>query len=357
MNRLANGADRLREAFHRMVPRNITGVEMHLGRPVIVARDEAKQDFREEAPLLRPQTPHDSEIDCDQPCFVIDEQVAGMHVGVKETVAQGVPQKTLDHIAAERSQIEALRFKRPVVTQADAIDPFQGEHLAGGAVPVDNGHAEVGVFAGIFRNLGGRGGFEPEIHFNCDRAGERRHHFDQPQPARFRRKSLGLAGRKEEGIQIGLEPALNARAKNLDGDRLAHAVNIDLRAMHLCNRCRRNRRAEARIDRGQRLAESGDDGRLGLALRERRHLVLKTFQIARDRRADHIRPRRQELAKLDVSRPKFAERGGQPAFTAFCARPLNKPRDGDGRPWPARAGAGYRPAQTRLRAQTRSRRG
>ena len=57
-----------------------------------------------------------------------------------------------------------------------------------------------------------------------------------------------------------------------------------------------------RIDRRKRLAESGGDGRLRLALRERRHLVLQTFQIARDRRADDVRPGGEELAELDVSR-------------------------------------------------------
>ncbi len=305
MNRLADGADRLREVFDRMMPRDITGIEMHLGGPVIVARNEAEQDFREEAPLLRTQTPHNSEIDRNQPCFVIDEQIAGMHVGVKETVAQRVPQKTLDHIAAERCQIKALRFKRAVVTQADAIDPFQGEHFAGGAIPVDGGHAEVGVLAGILRHFRSRGGFQPEIHFDCDRAGERRHHLDQPEPARFRGESLRLACRKEESVQIGLEPALDARAKNLDRDRLARAVYVDLRAMHLRNRCCSHRRTKACIDRRKRFAERGYDSCLRLALRERRHLVLKAFQIARDRRTDHVRPCRQELAELDVGRPSL----------------------------------------------------
>ena len=55
MNWLADGANCLREVFDRMVPRDIARIEMHLRGPVIVARDKAEQDFREEAPLFRTQ--------------------------------------------------------------------------------------------------------------------------------------------------------------------------------------------------------------------------------------------------------------------------------------------------------------
>jgi hypothetical protein len=63
---------------------------MHLRRTVIVARDEAKQNLGKEAPLFRPQPPHDPEVDGDQAFVVIDEQIARVHVGVKKTVAQSV---------------------------------------------------------------------------------------------------------------------------------------------------------------------------------------------------------------------------------------------------------------------------
>ena len=83
---------------------------MHLRRAVIIARDEAEQNLGEEAPLLRPEPPHDAEVDGDQPAVVVDEQIARMHVGVKKAVAQSVAQETLDHLAAERRQVEALRL-------------------------------------------------------------------------------------------------------------------------------------------------------------------------------------------------------------------------------------------------------
>ena len=54
VNWLANGADRLRETLNRMVAGHIARIEMHLRSTVIVARDEAEQNLREEAPLFRP---------------------------------------------------------------------------------------------------------------------------------------------------------------------------------------------------------------------------------------------------------------------------------------------------------------
>ena len=137
VDRLADGADRLREALDRMMPRHVAGVEMHLRGAMIVAGDEAEQDFGEEAPFLRPEPAHDAEVDRDQFAVGVDEQIAGMHVGVEEAVAQRVAQEILDHGAAERRQVEALGCERGVVVERRAVDPFQRQHLARGAVPVD----------------------------------------------------------------------------------------------------------------------------------------------------------------------------------------------------------------------------
>ena len=88
--------------------RHVAGLEMHLGGALIVAGDEAVEDLGEEAALLRPEPAHDAEVDRDQLAVVVDEQVAGMHVGVEEAVAQRVAQEGLDHGAGERLEVEAL---------------------------------------------------------------------------------------------------------------------------------------------------------------------------------------------------------------------------------------------------------
>ena len=53
--------------------------------------------------------------------------------------------KALDHRAAERRQVEPLACERGAVAERRAVDPFEREHLARGAVPVDGGHAEIRI--------------------------------------------------------------------------------------------------------------------------------------------------------------------------------------------------------------------
>ena len=77
------------------------------------------------------------------------------------------------------------------------------------------------------------------------------------------------------------------------------------------------------------MIEGRDNRGLRLALRKRRHLVLQAFQIARDALADHVGPRGEELAELDVSGPELGERGGEPARAVLRRRALDQPRQRD----------------------------
>ena len=143
---------------------------MHFGDAAIIAGDEAEQDFGEEAPLLHAEPAHDAEVDRDQPSGVVEKQIARMHVGMEEAVAQRVAQETLDHLAAEIGQIDLRCVEARVIVQRDAVDPFHRQHVVGGAVPVDRGHAKVRIVAGVLRHLRQRGRFQPQIHFHRHRA-------------------------------------------------------------------------------------------------------------------------------------------------------------------------------------------
>ena len=240
-----------------------------------------------------------------------------MHVGVEEAVAQRVAQEGLDHRVRQVLEVEALGLERRAVVQRRAVDPFQRQHVLGGAVPVDRRHAEVGIGLGVLRHLGQRGGFEPQIHLERDRAAQGRDGLDHAQPPRLRRQAFGVAGREGEGFEIDAEAPLDVGPQHLHGDGLAALRRDHLGAMHLRDRGRGDRRAERRVGLRQRLAERGHDHGLGLGLRERRHLVLQRFQIARQRDADDVGPRRQELAELDVGRPELGQRGGEPALARW----------------------------------------
>ena len=100
VDRLADGADRLREVLDRMMRRHVAGLEMHLGGALVIPGDEAVEDLGEEAALLRPEPAHDAEVDEGELAVGVDEQVSRMHVGVEEAVAQRVAQEGLDHARA-----------------------------------------------------------------------------------------------------------------------------------------------------------------------------------------------------------------------------------------------------------------
>ena len=69
MDRLADGADRLREILDRMARRHIARLEMHFGGAIIIAGNEAVQDFREKQPFLGAEPAHDAEVHRDQMCI------------------------------------------------------------------------------------------------------------------------------------------------------------------------------------------------------------------------------------------------------------------------------------------------
>ena len=107
VDRLADGPDRLGEAADIVPVRHIARLEMHLGDAAIVAHDEAVEDLGEIAALLLAEAADDAEVDGDDVASAIDEEVAGMHVGMEEAVAQRVAQERLDKHLREMRQVVA----------------------------------------------------------------------------------------------------------------------------------------------------------------------------------------------------------------------------------------------------------
>ena len=101
----------------------------------------------------------------------------------------------------------------------------------------------------------------------------------------------------------------------------------------------------------QRLAERGRDRGFRFGLRERRHLVLQRFKIARERGPDDVGPRREELAELHVGRPEPRQRGGEP--DRWSPRGLGRSNSRASFN-PSRAGAGSGAGSTRPSTPSRA---
>ena len=149
-----------------------------------------------------------------------------MHVGVEEAVAQRVAQEGLDHRAAERRQVEALGLERGAVVERRAVDPFQRQHLARGAVPVDRRHAEVRIVLAVFSAISESAAASSRKSISI--ATERRERRRPTSIRRSRRASgeqaFGVARGEVEGVEIGAEAPLDAGPQHLHRDRLARAV-------------------------------------------------------------------------------------------------------------------------------------
>ena len=218
---------------------------MNLGGTVIIPRDEAVQDLRQEQTLLRPEPAHDAEIDRHEPAVVVDEQISRMHVGVKEAVAQRMAEKRLDQGTGKLRQVEAFGLQPRPIRQRRGVDPFEGEDFLAGAVPVHRRDAEIRIVLGVLGHLRERGGLQAEVHLDGHAAPQGVDHFNEPQPPRLGGKIFGVARDEGKGAEIGAKAMFDAGPQHLDGDGARPRRGRDLRPMHLRNRGGGNRRAEA----------------------------------------------------------------------------------------------------------------
>src|SRR5205814_2413544 len=60
----------------------------------------------------------------------VDEQIARVHVGVEEAVAQRMAQESLDHRMRQVLEVEALGLERGAFVQRRAVDPRSEEHTS-----------------------------------------------------------------------------------------------------------------------------------------------------------------------------------------------------------------------------------
>ena len=149
----------------------------------------------------------------------VDEQVAGCMSAWKKPSRSAWRRKVWITRAAERRQVEALGLERRAVGERRAVDPFEREHVARGAVPVDRRHAEIRIVLGVLAPSrdSAAASSRRSISIVTERA-QRLDHLDQAQPPRFGRIALGGARREGEGVEIGLEAPLDAGPQHLHGD-------------------------------------------------------------------------------------------------------------------------------------------
>ena len=178
--------------------------------------------------------PHDAEIDRDHGSRLgVGEQIAGVHIGMKEAVADGMPQERLQQGLAQRFAVNARGVERRGFADRDARHPAGGEHGFCRVVPAHARDHEPLIILDIFGHLGNRGRLEAQIELEPGGAIKRLDHFHRLQAAQRFDPTLGPGGTGILSFDIGAKALLNAGAQDLDGNILAHPIGHQHGPVHL----------------------------------------------------------------------------------------------------------------------------
>jgi len=163
-------------------------------------------------PLLQVELAHHPEIDEGQHAGVqVDEQVAGVRVGVEEAVHRELLDERAERVAGDQVAVEARRFDGPDVTRLDALHELLGDDLGRREVVVDDGHVHAGQALHVLGEADGVVGLAAVVQLLED-AGRELLEVD-----------LGGGGRRERlGLERGVQ--LFRRRPQLFDDALAHLV-------------------------------------------------------------------------------------------------------------------------------------
>ena len=304
---------RLGEILDAMNVRHIAGLEMDLRDALIVAPDEAVKDLGEEPPLLAAEPAHDAEIDRDDAARVVDEEIALMHVGVKEAVAQAR--------GAGRSG------SAPARARADRSP--SGVRRSGSASGMPSIHSIV-MTSRVVRSQSIAGarisGSSFEFSANSEAAAASRRKSISIRTERasvsttWTRRRRRISGAHRSASRAAKNMSARSRAKRrstparstFTATGFAPSVRPDGGAVNLGDRGGGDRLAETLEQRVDLRAERRlDDADRGLTA-HRRHPVLQALEFERDFRSDDVGPRRKKLAHLDVGRAEPVDGAREP---------------------------------------------
>ncbi len=244
------------------------------------------------------------------------EDVAGVHVGMKEVVPEHLREKDLHAVFGKPADVGAGFAQARHVGDLHAADPLHDHDRGPAEVPMHRRHVQQRRVLEIAAQLRGVACFAHQVELIENGFRVFVHHFHGLEAAAAFPVRFGDARQLAQHLEIARDDGVHAGPQDLDHDfaglrAIERDFRAQLRGVHLRDGSGGQRRF---FENGEHLfggAAIGafDDGARHLAV-ERRHAILQLGEFVGDVDGQQVAPRRQRLAELHEDRvPALRARG------------------------------------------------
>ena len=217
-NWFAHRADRGLELLNAGVAPHPTSAHVRFGNGTVIAVEERQEIFRQIMLVALAQRAHDAEVHRAVLAVRRHENIAGVHVGMKETVAERLGEKYLDAMVCELAHVHAGALQRRDVADRNTGNAFHGHHVRAGEIPVDFRHIQQRGSLEVGAQAAGVGGLAHQIQFVMDGLVVFVYHLARTQAPHRRRITFGKTRERVEQSQIALNNLLDTGTQHLDRD-------------------------------------------------------------------------------------------------------------------------------------------
>ena len=293
-------------AFRRAtVLATVTGpVDQHFGHGLRVALDQAQQQVEQFFPPLRGQAADHAEVDeCDHVAGQV-KHVAGVRVGMKKAVFHNHLQHRMGAAPGQQLAVKAGFRREPFkLVAGNAVDEVLRVDALVGVSPVHARHDHMRQGGKVQGDALGVATFDGQIKFAPQRAGKFEHQLARAVELQGGQVGFGQAGELAQQAQVGLNDALNTGATDLDDD---FGSIVQLRAVHLRNRCGRQRfDVKARKHLFGLAAQVFAQLRTQDVKRHRGHMAVQALKLGDPFGGENVGATGQQLPQLDEGGTQF----------------------------------------------------
>lgn len=273
------------------------------------------------SPVRRPfvELADHAEVDEPDPAVRLDEEVAGVRIGVEGAVLEDHLQNEARGAFGERQPVDARRVERRPVVDLDPADALERQHAAAASLPEHRGNVHRRVVHEVARETLGVVCLAHVVELGPDGARELLGQADQIQLARALPAPARRDGETPQDLEVALDLLDHSGPSHIHDDL---GPVVEARRVGLADRRRSDRRrVEGREEILERPPQLGLDDRADRREGLRRHLVLELRQLARVVGWEEVGARRGDLAGLHCGRAQVLERHPQVLGARVGPRP------------------------------------